>query len=192
MTSTETKEFAGRPINGEISRYSEGVKEQRPTEELVAALDALWAFDEVEAVKWRQCTPYFNDGDACTFGSYGISVKLKGIDEGGDYDDGFLDGDSSYPDGYWNTHSRWAGDSRYGGDDRLPIDPNDATWEPYGLSDDDKAKFNPPIELQRAVIALNSKIESGEHNVVLQEKFGDPAEVTATREGFSVESYDHD
>jgi hypothetical protein len=47
---------------------------------------------EVESIRWRQYTPYFNDGDACEFSVRGIYVKLVGADEdGGDYEDGYED-----------------------------------------------------------------------------------------------------
>jgi hypothetical protein len=42
------------------------------------------------AVRWRQYTPYFNDGDPCTFGVGEFTYKIDGkLDDGGDYEDGF-------------------------------------------------------------------------------------------------------
>lgn len=43
----------------------------------------------VTAIRWRQYTPYFNDGDACIFGVRGFYIKLDGDSTGGDYNDGF-------------------------------------------------------------------------------------------------------
>ena len=34
---------------------------------------------QVEAIKWTQYTHHFNDGDACTFGRYDFSYKVKGL-----------------------------------------------------------------------------------------------------------------
>jgi hypothetical protein len=46
----------------------------------------------IEKIRWKQYTPYFNDGDACVFNVYDATVQLIGGDEtGGDCDDGFLD-----------------------------------------------------------------------------------------------------
>jgi hypothetical protein len=46
----------------------------------------------VEAVRWVQYTPYFNDGDACTFRACEPCFKLVGGEESdGDREDGFLD-----------------------------------------------------------------------------------------------------
>jgi hypothetical protein len=51
---------------------------------------------KITAVRWRQYTPYFNDGDACTFGVREFYYKIDGKpDDGGDYEDGFY--------GTWST-----------------------------------------------------------------------------------------
>jgi hypothetical protein len=43
-------------------------------------------------MRWRQYTPYFNDGDACTFSRYRIAAKLSDTPEdAGDYEEGFED-----------------------------------------------------------------------------------------------------
>lgn len=44
---------------------------------------------QVEAIRWEQYTPYFNDGDACTFGRGEFHIKLAGDNGGGDYEDGY-------------------------------------------------------------------------------------------------------
>jgi hypothetical protein len=45
---------------------------------------------KITAVRWRQYTPYFNDGDPCTFGVGEFTYKIDGkLDDGGDYEDGF-------------------------------------------------------------------------------------------------------
>lgn len=56
---------------------------------------------EIEALRWEQFTPYFNDGAPCEFGVRDLYYKLVGVDEGGDYDDGF-EYPSTYqkPDGF--------------------------------------------------------------------------------------------
>lgn len=43
------------------------------------------------AIRWRQYTPYFNDGSECIFGIHGVYFKLAdGKEEDGDYEDGFV------------------------------------------------------------------------------------------------------
>lgn len=47
----------------------------------------------IEAIRWTQYTPYFNDGDACYFSVYDLTVKFKDLDgpDNEDYIDGFYD-----------------------------------------------------------------------------------------------------
>ena len=47
-------------------------------------------------------------------------------------------------------------------------------------------------ELTRRFSLVSAEIAGGQHFIFLKQSFGDPAQVTATREGFSIEFYDHD
>lgn len=139
-------ELNGRIIEGEVQRDAE-MEEQHPDGEFTSALDELLGTDGVEAVKWEQYTPYFNDGDACVFHPYEARLRpVDGDEEAGDYSDGFLD---DYGD---------------------------------GLS----------ASLKVALGKFNEVLTSGYYNVLLVKKFGDHAEVTATKEKFVIDSYDHD
>lgn len=138
--SDELKEAFGRPIEGEVPRYTEGMPEQDDPARFLEALDELLNAEGVTGVVWHQYTPYFNDGDACTFGVYGGGVLLADSED----------------------------------DDPVEV---------YSLDDG-------PIK--NALRAFERVLESGQHYAVLSEKFGDPAEVKATKEGFAVEFYDHD
>jgi hypothetical protein len=173
MTATPT--LAGRPVTGDITHYSSRNKsEQWSAEKLLELLDAVFADGAVEAVRWRQYTPYFNDGDACTFGTGEIYIKLAGgDDEGGDYGDGFHDSLKDWPAGYFDTHS-WSRN-----DDKPRVDYDDKVLRD-GITE--------------ATATAYSELEQAFHHFedVLHETFGDPAEVTATREGFHVEHYEHD
>lgn len=80
----------GRPVTGEISESAETRAEQKPGEELLPLLDAVLASEIVDAVRWTQFTPYFNDGEACVFGVQQVEVKLAGNDTAGYYEDGFI------------------------------------------------------------------------------------------------------
>lgn len=185
--TAETTTFAGRTVEGEIPRYNDrAAVEQRPIEEFVAALDALLAFDEVAAVRWRQYTPYFNDGEPCNFSTYGASIKLvgalaKGADDEDDEEAGFEDLYLGYPAGYWDTHD-WHGR----GGKAKPVE-SDKVLQFFGGD-----PREPSAELSAAAAAFEHVLESGGHYTQLNKVFGDPAEVTATTEGFSVEYYDHD
>lgn len=167
----------GRPVTGDIGHFTSAPKEQRPDEEFLAALDELLAVEGVESVRWEQYTPYFNDGDACEFGVHEPSVKLVGNDEGGDYDDGFLNSFDAWPpvkEGYRDAATgKW-----------VP-----GVYAPIEIDGVDPAV----IEAARtALAAFGSVLEGGAHFILLQSVFGDPSQITATRAGFSVESYEHD
>lgn len=49
------------------------------------------AHPEASAVRWRQYTPYFNDGDACEFSVHEMRVRFGDDNESGDYEDGFVE-----------------------------------------------------------------------------------------------------
>lgn len=58
---------------------------------LKAALREFFTrFPAVRAIRWQQYTPYWNDGDACTFSVHTPRVRLDDESTEGDYEDGFL------------------------------------------------------------------------------------------------------
>lgn len=164
MTTTPNT-LAGRPINGDIQHYGSSPTEQKPIEEFLAALDAVFAFPEVQSIKWQQYTPYFNDGDACEFSIYEPRVQVEGVaEDDGDYEDGYI--------------TAW-----------------DIKWgNVIGPGEHNKEVRYPQVsaELGAAMQAFSDAAEGGAHEADLRKAFGDPAEVTATREGFDVEYYEHD
>lgn len=162
MTITDTG-FGGRPISGDISHYTEGMKEQDDPQVFLDALDKLLAVPGVESVRWQQYTPYFNDGEACVFRIYDAYVRIAGDtdQDAGDYGDGY--------------RSNWELSDGYGATRRFK--------EIGGFSTEPIAE---------ALGEFTNVLESGRHYVVLEKKFGDPAQVTATAAGFEVEYYEHD
>jgi len=147
-----------RPISGDVSRFTSSRVEQGTAAEFLAEIDAVLAIEGVEAVRWEQFTPYFNDGDACEFGAQELDVKFVGEDNAGDYEDGFVSG---WYLGYENAKGEY------------PYRPETAT-----------------LEQAKAFNAAKPNLDRYED--VLRENFGDPAQVTATTDGFSVEFYEHD
>jgi hypothetical protein len=99
----------------------------------------------INAVRWKQYTPYFNDGDPCTFRVGENYVQFGETTEGGDYDDGFV-----------------------------------GTWE---------TRDNP--EKLAAVEAADEAFSTIPEDVMLV-VFGDHVQVTATRDGFEIEEYEHE
>lgn len=158
-----TDNIFNKTIEGDISRRSINRTAQAEPELLVDALNTLLDRPEVEAVRWSQSTPYFNDGDVCEFGIYDIRVRFVGDDEeAGDYEDGFREA--------WGlTYQRSGGEFPY---------------KPEGLEVTD--------ELIEAIDNANKAVAGGAHYHTLEDLFGDPSEVTATQDGFNIEYYDHD
>lgn len=161
--TTEVSEILGRPITGDIPRSTTGWGKQADPKDLIAAIDRVLAFEDVEGVQWEQYTPGWNDGEPCVFDANEVRVKFKGIDDLGDYDNGWMSAfDVRYnaDGGYDRSYSKPV---LINGIDRTPV--------VHALSE--------------LADELNEK-----HYVFLQETFGDPSQVTATREGFDVEYYE--
>lgn len=164
-----TDDFFGKPIHGDITHYTEAEAEQHDSIELVNLLDALLKLDHVESVKWRQYTPYFNDGDPCVFGVYGPEVLLDIMEED--------DEEGDYGDNYLGTYELW----KYGEGSDWETRSANKVYTYRGI--DTKAIYDAMHNLDRAI---------PHHVVVLKKKFGDPAEVVFNENGFNVEFYNHD
>lgn len=162
MSTDVIKTVAGRPVTGEKPRsYRSSLPEQKPIEDFVAALDTLFAFPEVEAVRWTQDTPSFNDGDPCEFGTNEFYVKLvDGDDTEGENEDGYL--------------TEYCIDAHF-----TKVDGVEYTWR------DDR--HHPIAKALDAAFDYN-RVKAYYH--ALEEAFGDPAEIVATRAGFQLEYYE--
>lgn len=161
-------DLLGRPIEGEISHYSErSPREQYSPERLLEMLDAVFAADErVTALGWRQYTPYFNDGDPCYFGIHSeSSIAINEIPTDLGWEGFIFDGfDEEYEEG---------------------CEVNQLTVG-YGVGEDATGP------LLAAGEAFYNALNWGHFDNVVKSAFGDPATVIATRAGFKVEFCDHD
>lgn len=154
-----------RPIDGKITRRNRNRVPQQGSTDFLAALDKLFAYDFVEKVGWQQYTPYFMDGDPCEFGIHEIAVKIGEVEDADDEAYGF-DG------GGWYT--------RYGLSNRdWSTAERKESWEIEGHN-------------TRDLHATLTSINWGAFENVMEDNFGDHANVEATRDGFSVEYYEHD
>lgn len=166
----QTRNFLGIPVQGDI-RHGAGRKEQRPLKDLQPLLQALLDDPTITEFGWRQYTPYFNDGEPCTFSVYGLWVRT---DADQDVDDDYeleLDG----------TH-RSLGDEPYVS---VRTEQGNCTWKKGPYEGPDKARYDRCHALWRA-------LESGEFYDVLLDAFGDHASITVRRDGIEVEFYEHD
>src|SRR5688500_4573732 len=124
-------EFLGRKIIGEVSHYGERSVEQHNPRKFLATLLEVMYNANVEAVRWEQYTPYFNDGEACVFYPTEPRFKIAGMEKEGDWYDNYL--------------------------------------STYEIEDED---------LKEQLEKFSTVLESGHHYSILNEKFGDPAQVT--------------
>lgn len=164
-----TKEFGTFKVEGNISPSGDRHVEQYSGESLQEELHALLSHPDVKAIRWRQYTPYFNDGEPCVFSVYGVGIDLgvKGEEsEGrdypfGDYEDDFLD-----------------------------------TWEIWssvrGRTAPALEKYKDDAELETAFRNLTENIQGGYYDNVLLSTFGDHAVVTVSADKITIERYDHE
>lgn len=168
------KTLLGLPIRGEVHR-GDSVK-QKPWKEFTDALQAVLDIDGFVALQWHQYTPYFNDGDPCTFNVYADYDLFKFEDtpeDSGEMEQGFVDADAFRPAGL------------YGYQDGIVDGPR--RWEWIQHDPDEK-----PSERYITTSRFQKVITSGEHDLKLLELFGDHAEIRITRDGIDVDSYSHD
>lgn len=169
-----TNSFLGIPIDGDITRGETRV-EQRPIEELQPIMQAVLDDPTVVEFGWRQHTPYFNDGEPCTFHVSGLWVRTTDpAPDGEEQDD---DEDDTYRLEMWGHPTLGKRDSTWNEQARK--------YEKAGYEGPDEARFDRCKMLEHAV-------EGGAFENVLLEAFGDHARVTVRRDGIQIEFYDHD
>ncbi|CAM5619064.1 hypothetical protein [Streptomyces aurantiogriseus] len=162
---TEHTSFLGIPVHGDITRGETRV-EQKPIEELQPILQAVLDDPTIVEFGWRQYTPYFNDGEPCTFSAHGTWVRTT--------DDKDADEDELE---MWGHRSLG----------KIPGSRNADTgqWEYGAYEGPDEARYHRCKALEKA-------IEGGHFEHVLLDSFGDHANITVRRDGIEVEFYDHD
>lgn len=157
-----TDKLFDKPIHGTISHYTDSPGEQHDPDVLLHYLDRVLALEEVAKVRWNQYTPYFNDGDACVFSIHSPEVLLT-VEANLDEDD----------DDYYDE-TRWR-----------------STWDLYEYSSGNyNIKGVDTTKVKEVLSELEDEMDF--HEVILSDKFGDPAEVTYDGEKFVVEHYSHD
>lgn len=164
MTTLQEMTARFEEARQELRRQAE--EQGRPI--LIEAAKDLFAAG-AEALRWRQYTPYFNDGDACEFSVSDVSVRVSSLPEDcGDYEDGFVDA--------W--HISYAFDHVRPGDD-------------YGQEVRDAFTAESGAEFKELVKDFSHLICQAEE--FMEALFGDHVEITLRADGtFEVEDYEHD
>jgi hypothetical protein len=119
---------------------------------------------KVESFGWSQYTPYFNDGDTCTF-----SANIDYISINGEYvDDSKWVNETTVTDwGNWNRDLRI-----YEGRVEVPNLDYDA-------------------ELSKGADDITEFLRNFDNDFYIT-RFGDHAEITVTKDGVDVDEYEHD
>jgi hypothetical protein len=129
-------------------------------------------YPEFAGIKWTQYTPYFNDGDECTFSRH----DFWGFVFPSDNDGGFVQGsieDNDYPeDATWciGNGSTWGG-------------PSDEANAYYG-----HAQLTKLVADYRELVKVLDTIG----DEIYREAFGDHVQIVVTRQGVDVEEYEHE
>lgn len=121
-------------------------------------------YPTLESFGWTQYTPYFNDGDTCIFSANTEYIKING--EYGEESD-WISPTKIISWGDWNSVTR-----KY--ENRVE-EPNES--------------YNSILsECYDEITGFLSNFD----NQFYLAKFGDHAEITVTKEGFTIEDCDHD
>lgn len=136
---------------------------------------------EFKSAEWTQYTPYFNDGDSCSFGVNEISFVLqpafydaetRAQIESDDYDADELPNPLFVPKDWQRTSGYWKDE----------IDAFDA------LSDDERAERLRLYQVKDEFADLVASIPEA----VMEAAFGDHVKVIATIDGAETIEYEHD
>lgn len=129
---------------------------------------------EVNSVKWVQYTPYFNDGDSCTFGVGESEVKAN-LDE-------------LEPDVKEKT-LKYSDEDSYNYGEGCLI----SVLKDIGVTTKWNEKTRDLTENEQSIIDDWEHVDEifGLEDVLLG-TFGDHSMITATAKGFDVEVYDHE
>lgn len=131
--------------------------------------EAVKSFEGIEAVRWRQYTPYFDDGNACIFGLQQVLIKptesfaseiFKGKErsqDGDDADEGFVS--------EWNLGH-------------------------YDKSIDSYVMTEAATRLVAFLEKLEARMREEEH--LLEKVFGDHTQITYRKGDFFIEECEHD
>lgn len=174
MTTTTGLNFLGIPVEGDI-HYADQEAKQKPIEELEPLLRAVIDDPTIESLGWSQYTPYFNDGDTCTFGVGDVWIRTTDELNPEEHD---VEDDDTYT--FYYGHPQ-LGERKFS---------YEGTWPDRHRVD---GQYTGPDEARyERCRAFVDAMDSGAYNRVLLAAFGDHAEVTVRRTGITVDFYSHD
>lgn len=157
------------------------------------------ALPELEFITWTQYSPYFNDGDECTFSVHDLEYKLKGETPEDDDED-----EDYFYEGRYNSLYQlvnWADDMTVPVEikTRNVYEPNRA-WNDRSPRKTETYEYRPQIryveedkvDLYHHLAQLESVLQSQEGHDLMQDMFGNHVRVTVYRDRVEVTEVDHD
>lgn len=205
MPDTAEREFLGMKIKGDWNSPGSDPVDQKPKEELAPLIEAVVNDPRIEAVRWVQYTPYFNDGEPCVFSISEYHFAIKPAKANLPVDLMKLENVLASLPGYYSPE-----EVRTNPDHYMRTDDSDEEW--WGPEDDGSNAFRCLLgherrsptgpqqdrygvapELGEMVFDLIHALASGAFDVACQQLFGDHATVTIPQSGdIEIETYDHD
>jgi hypothetical protein len=171
-------------IKAELEAFNK--KKQDLVEQLRKEFPAMFKelFEQSEIIKsisWTQYSPYFNDGDECTFSAYTDDLYVNG-----DYSDD-VDFISPYNYGKIQTEEDMVNND-------LLADKVNRSWYKGKQIGQDGLVINPDYNEKEANIYTQFvDILSSIPEEFLEDLFGNHAQITINSDGtISVDGYDHD
>lgn len=167
-----------------FTKSYEEAKEKLAIETKNAIIPTIKAFleeiPEFQSVVWTQYTPYFNDGDTCTFSVHEPKF-LTGNDEADDdvYEGSFFS--SLEPSEY--QLKEIANNGRYAEEYKKDHQKWNLVVEEYG---EDRIKTI--LEMEQK---FSEWFNSLDYDAMLS-AFGDHVQITVTKEGVDIDEYSHD
>jgi tetratricopeptide (TPR) repeat protein len=164
---------------------------------------------EIDYVFWQQYTPYFNDGESCTFSVCEIYYVLQGEEE--DCEGSYLYTEQDYKDAintlekvraYVSDPKAWF--ESYRQEHALPAHANMYVYRPWPYTVEaaqetaDKIMAQQLKYTQPDIARINKAYEAFQKCMavipddILEAVYGDHVRVTISRTGTSVDHYDHE
>lgn len=137
---------------------------KRATAEFTKAINQIFVeYPQLETIAWTQYSPYFNDGEECTFSVHASTFSNAPADEFNLWGE-FEDVEQAQEKQYWAIGDNWY--------------DNEHIAAPEGLA---------------AVHSEFDRIlQSSEFEDILHEMFGNHVKVICTKTGIDTEEHDHD
>jgi hypothetical protein len=179
-TSTEIKKQL-EGISGELDSLNKAKKELGD-KTLRILKELINKSDLIDAVRWTQYTPYFNDGDTCEFGVNDIEFRFNE--------------EIHNPSDKLNKSSKGKKDDDDEDEDDYGDDENFVgTYSLDSFLDERKDVLNfKDIDQARKLCADIEYVHSTltQMGDALKDMFGDHVQITVTRKGVETEEYEHE